>query len=139
MAKKKYHIDPNSLADELIDYFGANSFVEKTLLVKGQPVEGKQAVEFPVLIDFLRQKKIPLDTFMQWLKPENRKRYLKLHLAYQSCKELQLKFILQNALQGRYNPVFSIFASKNLFGWKDSQDVNLNQKTWSTIAKSKRK
>lgn len=33
----------------------------------------------------------------------------------------------ENALLGKIHPVFSMFSLKNNFGWKDQQDINVNQ------------
>lgn len=33
----------------------------------------------------------------------------------------------ENALTGKIHPVFSMFSLKNNFGWRDQQDINVNQ------------
>lgn len=43
--------------------------------------------------------------------------------AYKKAKEIQLDMLLQNGLAGHYNSAFGIFALKNMFGWRDKQEI----------------
>jgi hypothetical protein len=135
MPKEKNTINADDIADKLMNYFGRDVYEVKSQYVKGQLSEYKSPSEFPTVIDFCKQNNIKYQSLMQMLDVKNRKRYLKLQNAYEFVKKIQEKFILQNALTGRYNPVFSIFAMKNLAGWRDGQDLNLNTKNWANIAK----
>jgi hypothetical protein len=40
--------------------------------------------------------------------------------------ELQEDFWRANSLLGLYSPAFTIFAGKNMFGWRDKQDLDIN-------------
>ena len=52
-----------------------------------------------------------------------RKKYPEFQTAYNECKELQKRMIVNLALKGTYNSNFAIFSTKNLFDWKDKQEA----------------
>lgn len=45
--------------------------------------------------------------------------------AYKKCKELQKNILVQNGLQGHYQPAFAIFTAKNMTDMRDTV-TNLN-------------
>ena len=43
--------------------------------------------------------------------------------AFKKARELQFNFWLTNSLLGLYPPGFACFTGKNMFGWRDKQEV----------------
>lgn len=96
--------------DMIIDYFGRNH-VEKV----GGKIKG---AELPQFTAFARTIGVRRSTLHNWTRehPE----FLD---AYNTAKQLQEELIANNAINGRYNPVFSQFMLKNCHNWKDRQEV----------------
>jgi hypothetical protein len=56
--------------------------------------------------------------------------------AYIRAKELQKYFLIENGLNGCYNPTFTIFVSKNITDMKDTQQMDLtnNGNSFNTLS-----
>lgn len=50
-------------------------------------------------------------------------RYPEFSDAYKKAQDYQEATLIENALQGKYNPTFAIFTAKNILGWRDRQEL----------------
>ncbi|MDD3302260.1 MAG: hypothetical protein PHN31_01795 [Candidatus Gracilibacteria bacterium] len=64
--------------------------------------------------------------------------YPELICAYNKAKQIQESILLENALNGTYNPAFSMFLAKNCFGYVDKSEVD-NKLTIGVSQKEKDK
>ncbi len=88
----------------------------------GEPYQTTEIVagDLPYFSEFAEKLGVHLDTLENWgaAHPEFAE-------AYARCKKLQEHYLVLNALHGRYNASFAIFTAKNLFGWRDTQDLEI--------------
>ncbi len=108
---------------EIVDYFD----VEPTKIVKerfyyknGDEKERdiEVANELPTIEKFCIDIGISKSTLHEWRK--NNKEFSN---AYNVARALQQDLWLKNGLKGLYNASFAIFAGKNMFGWRDKQEL----------------
>lgn len=78
------------------------------------------ANELPTFSKFERNNKLSFGIVTDWIKmfPEFR-------LIYNTCKELQKEFLMDNGLRGMYPPASYIFTAKNITDMRDEQAINL--------------
>ena len=76
------------------------------------------ANELPTINGFCIKIGIHPDTLHEWVK-----KYSHFSDAYKRAKIMQEEFWQQNSMRGLYNPLFTIFMGKNVFGWKDKTEV----------------
>lgn len=96
--------------DMIIDYFGVEHFENNRGKVKG--------AELPQFTAFARSIGVSRSTLHKWTQDHK-----EFSDAYNTAKQLQEELIANNAINGRYNPVFSQFMLKNCHNWKDRQEV----------------
>jgi DNA-binding XRE family transcriptional regulator len=86
--------------------------------------------EFPTKAGFACEIGVDRDTLNEWsnatLEDGETKKHPEFSVAYKQAELFQERILIQNALTGRYNAAFSIFTAKNVIGWRDKHDVNLN-------------
>lgn len=82
--------------------------------------EVEVANELPTIEGFCIEQKIGKGTFHRWVKANKEFRN-----AYKKCKIIEEEFWKQNSLRGLYNPAFTIFLGKNVFGWKDKKETDI--------------
>jgi hypothetical protein len=78
-----------------------------------------RANDLPTIEGFCRFIKIAKSTFQLWV--ETHKEF---SVAYKKVRTSQQDMWMINSFKGLYNPAFTIFAGKNMFGWRDKQDVD---------------
>jgi len=86
--------------------------------VKEKEVE--VANELPTLQGFAISIGVTRDTLHKWIK-----KHKKFLYAYKEAKTLQEDFWLQNSIRGLYPGAFTIFAGKNMFGWRDKNETDI--------------
>ena len=79
----------------------------------------------PTFLGFAKSIGVDTDTLVEWAKEENSEKYPNFSVSYRRAKELQKWFLIENGLNGLYNPQFAIFAAKNITDMKDrlEQDI----------------
>jgi hypothetical protein len=98
-------------------------------------VDGKLN-KLPSLVQFCRENEIPYRAMTGWLSIENRSNFEELHAAWEECKSLLERNIVEAGFSGKSNALFTIFAAKNLLGWREKSDLSVENKTgWASIAK----
>lgn len=115
--------DP-SFCDEMIKYFDVKPTrtIKETFYYKNGDEKIKEievANELPLIQDFCFKIDITKQTLHNWLK--DHKDFLD---AYNKAKELQRTMWAKNTLKGLYNAPFAIFMGKNMFGWRDKQEID---------------
>jgi hypothetical protein len=117
---------------EIIKFFDIEpSRKEVTADIKGYGKAGNQNFEkqeyklvanrLPTFERFARQIAVNGDTIVEWSKV-----YPEFSAAYNTAKELQKEFLIDNGLAGLYPPASFIFTAKNITNMRDKQEVDNN-------------
>lgn len=80
-------------------------------------------IELPTLMDFAKKIKVNRDTLYEWAE-----KHKEFSDTLKKVKELQENIWQKNSLLGLYNPTFAIFMGKNVYGWKDKQEIDNKHK-----------
>jgi len=75
--------------------------------------------EIPLLSDYAVSIGVSRDTLHEW-----QKTHKEFSDSYKIAKEIQRGILIKLAMKGLYNPGFSIFAAKNMIGWRDKKEVD---------------
>lgn len=120
-------------ADMLIAYFreAALEIVECEVVDKANNARHTKrkiigAFEFPMIETFADTIDVSAKTLYAWSVERNKDgslRYPYFSAAYERARELQSAILVRGGLAGVYNPAVSIFAAKNLLGWRDRIDA----------------
>jgi hypothetical protein len=108
----------------LIKYFSIDPTIEREITHtnrKGETWSKSDIMgcEFPTFQGFCaRVLKINRDTFYAWVK-----KYAEFSDSFARARDFQQEILISNALNGRYNPAFSMFAMKNISDWADKKEV----------------
>ena len=78
---------------------------------------------FPTFEAFAHSIDVHTDTLQEW-----RSVHPKFSVAYKRAKQLQQTYWIEGSMESKFNPAFTIFAGKNLFGWRDKHDVDVGGK-----------
>lgn len=116
----------------LIKFFDAEPFEDVALPHYKGKGKDRQVVwtdfkrianKLPTLVQFAKSIGVGYPTVWQWQNDGERGNYHKeFEEAYTRAKELQKDFLLQNGLQGLYNPIFAKFTAINITDMIDSQE-----------------
>lgn len=95
---------------------------------KGQMQSVRHAADFPTLAGFACKIGVHRETLLNWAgKGEDGKPlHPEFFDAYKQAVDHQERILVQNGLKGGYHPAFAIFTAKNVIGWRDQQDHNVN-------------
>lgn len=112
--------------DEMIEYFSVEPFTNEVTEVvsNGRKVQVVKEVasKYPSMAGFAVKIGVHRDTLQEWAKEHEQ-----FSVAYKKAKVLQENWMLVNGLRGNVNVPFGIFISKNNLGYKDRQDIEVNQ------------
>lgn len=110
----------------LIDFFDVEPYEEREInhyekdgSVKWTDYK-RMANKLPTIRDFAKKIDVHIDTIYEWLKV-----YEEFSEAYTRAQEMRKWFLIENGLNGCYNPAFAIFVAKNITDMKDTQDHNI--------------
>lgn len=78
----------------------------------------------PTFLGFATKIGVDDDTLENWAKEENKDKYPGFFGAYIRAKVLQKNFLIENGLNGSFNPQFAIFVAKNITDMKDKQELD---------------
>lgn len=114
---------------QLIDFFDVEPYEDKELPHYGK--EGKLkwkdfkrvANRLPTIRNFAKHIKISVATVYNWLNPEHSSHQPKFLDAFNTTKDLQKWFLIENGLNGCYNPLFAKFVAINISDMRDKQAV----------------
>ncbi|MHC4241420.1 MAG: hypothetical protein ACYSU4_03385 [Planctomycetota bacterium] len=81
--------------------------------------------KLPTLRDFAKSIKVGVSTVYGWNDPKCGSYQKEFSDAFTHAKEIRKWFLIQNGLQGLYNPAFAKFTAINITDMRDKQDRNL--------------
>lgn len=109
----------------LIEFFDVEPYEDKPLEHYGKDGEVKwtdykrMANKLPTLRNFAKEIGVSFDTVYEWVK-----QHKKFSDAFTQAKDLQKWFLIENGLNGCYNPMFAIFTAKNITDMRDLSNVD---------------
>jgi len=106
-----FDVKPHRLIEEKFHYKNGDEKVKET----------EVANDLPFLSKFARSIGVCHSTVINWTKT-----HPEFDTAYKQAKEMQEELLVTNGLKGLYNPSFTIFAAKNMIGWRDKHEHDLN-------------
>ena len=110
--------------DEILEFFDVDktrTILEKFFYKNGDEKEKEVEVanELPTIQAFCHKIGINKSTLHEWVK-----KHEEFSNAYKRARDLQEDMWLTNSLKGLYPGAFTIFAGKNMFGWRDKQELD---------------
>lgn len=78
--------------------------------------------KLPTLVQFAKSIKVCYATVFNWQDEKHANFHKKFLEAFTRAKELQKDFLIQNGLQGLYNPLFAKFTAINITDMKDKSE-----------------
>lgn len=81
------------------------------------------ANRMPTVRGFCKSIQITPDTFYRWVKEHKA-----FSDAFTQAKDLQKWFLIENGLNGCYNPAFAIFTAKNITDMRDKTETEVTAK-----------
>ena len=82
---------------------------------------GLRAYDLKFFEDFARSIRVVPNTVVEWAKMHK-----DFGAAYMYAKHLQLSHLAINALQKTFDNHFAVFTAKNISGWRDKVDIDLD-------------
>ena len=93
---------------------------------------GLKAGKLPTFSGFARANKISHDAMLEWAEGRKTKdgkpkkpKYPEFAVAYNSCKDLQREFLVDNGLAGLSPPAAYIFTAKNITNMRDKVETDI--------------
>jgi hypothetical protein len=77
------------------------------------------ANKLPTLLRFAKANDIGYQTIHDWINPKHASFHQEFSDAFMRAKELQKEFLIENGLNGTYNPLFAKFVAINITDMKD--------------------
>jgi DNA-packaging protein gp3 len=117
---------------KIIKYFNIDPTITKLekFYYKNGDVKEKEvevAANLPTIVGFAQSIGVYDTTLVRWTA-----KHADFRTAYNWAKKLQETIWMSNASKGLYNPLFSIFLGKNIFGYKDkSETEHSGNVTWT--------
>jgi hypothetical protein len=109
----------------LVDYFSKEPTREIEKVIRGKSGDFTAteivAEEFPTFAGWCASEDVDDETVSAWAA-----KFPDFSVAYKKAKQLQEAFLVENAIQSRYNPAFSIFFAKNNLGYRDKSEQELS-------------
>lgn len=85
--------------------------------------------KFPTLARFAAERGVTRETLWEWSTRRDAETgelvYPEFSNAYKEAKEFQEACLVEGTMNGAYNSTFSIFAAKNILGWRDNKDLTV--------------
>lgn len=91
----------------------------------------EKANDMPFLVDFAKEIGVGTSTLHDWANRKDKEGKLahkEFADALKGFHEHRERILATNALKGLYNSTFSIFTAKNILGWRDKLDHNVDGK-----------
>ena len=134
MSKKKKKIGrppkyKKEFCDAIVEYFSVEPYEEREIdhydkdgNVKWTDYK-RMSNRIPTLRGFAKKIKVDHTTVYQWVKD-----HPEFSNAFTRAQELRKWFIIENGLEGTYNPTFAIFVAKNITDMKDKVEHEIEVK-----------
>jgi len=138
---KKVHLGAPTKYDpkyckKIIDYFDIEPHFETPVVTTYKDGTTKEEIklipsDLPTLAGFAVKIGVHRDTLNQWAKDHK-----EFSAAIKRSKECQENLLVTNGLQGLYAQPFAVFTAKNVMGWRDKSDTEINGNLTILIDKS---
>ncbi len=114
----KYNPD---YCNEIIDWFQSH-YIPQEFEIKKPPI-------FPTIERFATNLGVCKDTLYEWGKihPD-------FSVALKKAHEIQQAIWQEGSMRGLFPPAFTIFLGKNVFGWKDKQDITASVESQADLS-----
>lgn len=118
----------------LIDFFDVEPYedVELPHYKDGQRTWSdfkRVANDLPTLSAFAKKIGVGVSTVYDWINEKHASYQQEFSETYtRKCKDLQKWMVVQNGLQGTYNPTFAKFVMMNISDWRDRNDTTTDDK-----------
>jgi hypothetical protein len=112
---------------KLIEFFDLEPWEDREIPHMGKTGEFKwmdykrMANRLPTVRGFCKKIGIHYDTFYTWIKEHK-----DFSDAFTHAKDLQKWFLIENGLNGLYNPIFAKFTAINITDMKDKTEIEAN-------------
>lgn len=134
---REYYDIKGRYRDEVIDQTPIDSDGYKRHLIKRETHKVITST-FPTMQRFAHIIDVHIDTIHEWanatydekyhiVKLRGKKKYPRFSVAFTRAKQMQEAILLENAINGNFNPQFAMFLAKNCFGYKDKTEVEQTQ------------
>ena len=128
--------DPR-FVDEIVAFFDVEPYDRVSIYDKNGN-ESFQLVpnKFPTLARFAANIGVTRETLHDWSTKRNDNDeliYPEFSYAYKKAKEFQEACLVEGTMAGAFHATFSIFAAKNILGWRDSKDLTIANPTGETF------
>jgi hypothetical protein len=105
---------------QLIDYMEEDGDpVKRPVVYEGQVIDNIVGYLPNFFVSFARKLGVSVDTIQEW-----KKVYPEFSAAYKKAQAIQLDKMVKGSIAGVYNSAGAIFALKNMFGWRDKQEID---------------
>jgi hypothetical protein len=107
----------------LVDFFDVEINIFKDVSSTNKDGSTKEWTEeeaspLPTFLKFAKSISVSYDILLDW-----EKKYIQFHHAYNTAKELQKHFIIENTLRNNYQGYFAGLMMKNMHGWRDKTEL----------------
>lgn len=113
--------------EEIIEYFSVKPYeiAMEEVVSQGRVVQRTTEVasDYPSFAGFAVKIGVHRETLLNWCKANPQ-----FFDAYKKAQSLQENWVLTNGMRSNVNVPFGIFIAKNNLGYKDKQDVEIEQK-----------
>ena len=121
--------------DALYDHYNIPAYKQQTVLEKNDDGEWEEVLtanyvanRIPSVVSFCRELKINRDTFYEWVG-----KHKDFSDTYKNCLVIAEDIWAENSMFSRYDKAYTIFYGKNIFGWKDKQEIQVEKRDTSQI------
>lgn len=107
--------------DMIVDFFADHELTTERVKATGKDDYQQTELvptEYPTITDFARKINVNRSSISAWAN-----KFPEFSIALKEAKELQQEIIIKCGLMGIYNASFSIFAMKNIAGWRDKSEI----------------
>lgn len=115
--------------DEIIEFFNQPPYedfeiphYDKHGAVKWNDIK-RMPRKLPTLVEFANHIKVGVSTVYDWIDNKHSSYQKKFSDTFIRAKKIQENFLIQNGLQGLYNPLFAKFVAINLTDMRDKTEV----------------
>jgi len=113
---------------QIIEFFDVEPYrtiIETRTYKDGSVRESEKDIanDLPFFEKFAHDIGVTVETLQEW-----KRVHPEFSLAYKKAKKMQERNWKACSLRGLYNPAFTIFMGKNVYGWTDRQALEVNAK-----------
>ena len=118
--------------EEIVEFFDSEPYEDVNIPHYGKTGEiswtdtKRMPNKLPTLREFAKHIEVGVSTVYDWIDEKHASYHSEFSDAFTRAKDLQKWFLVQNGLQGLYNPAFAIFTAKNITDMRDKQETEIS-------------